>query len=171
MTTVIEADGLGKRYGRRWALADCTLAVPARRVTGLVGPNGAGKTTLLQLAAGLLAPDSGTISVLGERPAGTPEQLSRVGFLAQDAPVYAGLSVAGHLRMGAWLNQGWDTKFARRRISDLGLNLRQRPGHCRAASAPSSPSPWRSPSGPSCCCWMSRSLAWTPSHGGSSCGP
>ena len=128
MTTVIEASGLGKRYGRRWALADCTLAVPAGRVTGLVGPNGAGKSTLLQLAAGLLDPDSGGIRVLGEPPARTPAQLGRVGFLAQDAPVYAGLSVAGHLRMGAWLNHGWDTELAKRRISDLGLNLQQRAG-------------------------------------------
>jgi ABC-2 type transport system ATP-binding protein len=128
VNTAIEAGGLGKRYGRRQALGDCTLAVPAGRVTGLVGPNGAGKTTLLQLAAGLLKPDSGTISVLGERPAGTPEQLSRIGFVAQDAPVYAGLSVAGHLRMGAWLNHGWDTDFAGRRISQLGLDLRQRAG-------------------------------------------
>ena len=128
MNTVIEASGLGKRYGRRWALADCTLAVPAGRVTGLVGPNGAGKSTLLQLAAGLLEPDSGGIRVLGEPPGRTPAQLGRVGFLAQDAPVYAGLSVAGHLRMGAWLNDGWDTEFAKRRISDLGLDLRQRAG-------------------------------------------
>jgi ABC-2 type transport system ATP-binding protein len=82
MKAIIEASGLGKRYGRRWALADCTLSVPAGRVTGLVGPNGAGKSTLLQLAAGLLTPDSGTISVLGERPTGTPAQLARVGFLA-----------------------------------------------------------------------------------------
>jgi ABC-2 type transport system ATP-binding protein len=128
VTTVIEAGGLGKRYGRRWALADCTLAVPAGRVTGLVGPNGAGKTTLLQLAAGLLTPDSGTISVLGGRPAGTPAQLARVGFVGQDTPVYAGLSVAGHLRMGAWLNPGWDDELAERRISRLGLDLRQRAG-------------------------------------------
>jgi ABC-2 type transport system ATP-binding protein len=119
---------LGKRYGKREALADCTLEIPPGHVVGLVGPNGAGKTTLLHLAAGLLEPDSGTISVLGERPAGTPAQLARVGFVAQDAPVYAGLSVVGHLRMGAWLNQGWDTEFAKRRISDLGLNLRQRAG-------------------------------------------
>ena len=128
MTAAIEASGLGKRYGRRWALADCTLAVPAGRVTGLVGPNGAGKTTLLQLAAGLLTPDSGTISVLGGRPAATPAQLARVGFVAQDTPVYAGLSVAGHLRMGAWLNPGWDDELAERRISRLGLDLRQRAG-------------------------------------------
>jgi ABC-2 type transport system ATP-binding protein len=128
MTTAIEASGLGKRYGRRWALADCTLTVPAGRVTGLVGPNGAGKTTLLQLAAGLLEPDAGTISVLGERPAGTLEQLARVGFVAQDTPVYAGLCVAGHLRMGAWLNPGWDRELAEARISRLGLDLRQRAG-------------------------------------------
>jgi ABC-2 type transport system ATP-binding protein len=128
VNTVIEADGLGKRYGRRWALADCTLAVPAGRVVGLVGPNGAGKTTLLQLAAGLLAPDSGTISVLGGRPAGTPAQIARVGFVAQDAPVYAGLSIAGHLRMGGWLSPGWDSELAARRISRLGLDLRQRAG-------------------------------------------
>jgi ABC-2 type transport system ATP-binding protein len=128
VNAAIEASGLGKRYGRRWALADCTLAVPAGRVTGLVGLNGAGKTTLLQLAAGLLAPTSGTISVLGERPAGTPAQLARVGFVAQDAPVYAGLSVAGHLRMGAWLNPGWDSELAGHRIGRLSLDLRQRAG-------------------------------------------
>jgi ABC-2 type transport system ATP-binding protein len=128
MKAVIEASGLGKRYGRRWALAGCTLAVPAGRVTGLVGPNGAGKTTLLQLAAGLLTPDAGTISVLGERPAGTPAQLSRVGFVAQDTPVYPGLSVAGHLRMGGWLNPTWDGELAERRIGELGLDLRQRAG-------------------------------------------
>jgi ABC-2 type transport system ATP-binding protein len=128
VNAVIEASGLGKRYGRRWALADCTLAVPAGRVTGLVGPNGAGKTTLLQLAAGLLTPTSGTISVLGERPAGTPAQLARAGFVAQDAPLYAGLSVAGHLRMGGWLSPGWDSELAARRISQLGFDLRQRAG-------------------------------------------
>jgi ABC-2 type transport system ATP-binding protein len=128
MNTAIEASGLGKRYGRRWALADCTLTVPAGRVTGLVGPNGAGKTTLLQLAAGVLDPTSGEIRVLGERPGGTPAQLARVGFVAQDAPVYGGLSVAGHLRMGAWLNPGWDSEIAERRIGRLGLNLRQRAG-------------------------------------------
>jgi ABC-2 type transport system ATP-binding protein len=127
-TAAIEASGLGKRYGRRRALTDCTLAVPAGRVTGLVGPNGAGKTTLLQLAAGLLDPTAGEIRVLGERPAGTPAQLARFGFVAQDAPVYAGLSVAGHLRMGAWLNPGWDRELAVRRIGRLGLDLRQRAG-------------------------------------------
>src|SRR6185437_8335993 len=55
---VIEAGGLGKRYGGTWALRDCSLAVPAGHVAALVGPNGAGKSTLLNLAAGLAEPSA-----------------------------------------------------------------------------------------------------------------
>jgi ABC-2 type transport system ATP-binding protein len=128
MSAVIEASGLGKRYRRTWALRDCTLTIPAGCVVGLVGPNGAGKTTLLQLATGLLTPTSGTISVLGEPPAASPAQLARVGFVAQDTPVYARMRVADHLRMGAWLNPGWDDELAQRRIGQLGLDPRQRAG-------------------------------------------
>ena len=57
---VIEANGLGKRYGSTWALRECTLAIPDGHVVALVGPNGAGKTTLLNLAVGLAAPTAGT---------------------------------------------------------------------------------------------------------------
>jgi ABC-2 type transport system ATP-binding protein len=128
MTAVLEARGLGKRYRRTQALADCTLSVPAGRVAGLVGPNGAGKTTLLHLATGLLAATSGTIEVLGGRPASSPAQLARVGFVAQDTPVYATLSVADHLRMGERLNPGWDAGLARARISRLGLDPAKKAG-------------------------------------------
>ncbi len=106
MSAVIAASGLGKRYRRTWALRDCTLAIPEGRVVGLVGPNGAGKTTLLRLAAGMLAPACGTIAVLGQRPAAGPTQLARVGFVAQDTPVCPRMTVAAHLRLGAWLNPG-----------------------------------------------------------------
>lgn len=128
MTAVIETQGLGKRYRRLWALADCTLSVPAGHVVGLVGPNGAGKTTLLNLATGMLVPTTGTVEVLGGRPAAGPAQLARVGYLAQDAPVYAGLSVADHLKLGARLNPGWDAGLARRRIERLDLDPGQKAG-------------------------------------------
>ena len=65
---VVEASGLGKRYGGTWALRECSLAIPAGHVAALVGPNGAGKTTLLNLAVGLAAPSAGGVTVLGGRP-------------------------------------------------------------------------------------------------------
>jgi ABC-2 type transport system ATP-binding protein len=126
--TAIEARGLGKQYGRRWALADCTLSVPTGRVTGLVGPNGAGKTTLLHLATGMIAPTAGSIEVLGGVPGAGAGQLRKVGFVAQETPTYAGLSVADHLRLGAHLNPGWDAAVAAQRIDRLGLDPAQKAG-------------------------------------------
>ncbi|MGW4681384.1 ABC transporter ATP-binding protein [Micromonospora taraxaci] len=125
MTSALIAEGLSKRYGRRFALKDCTLDIPAGHVVGLVGPNGAGKSTLLQLACGLLSPTSGRIEVLGARPVSGSAQ---VGFVAQDTPVYANLSVADHLRMGAHLNPSWDAGLAERRIAQVGLDPAQKAG-------------------------------------------
>jgi ABC-2 type transport system ATP-binding protein len=124
----LRARGLGKRYRRRWALSECTLDVPAGHVVGLVGPNGAGKTTLLRLAVGMISPTVGTIEVLGGQPGSGPDQLRKVGFVAQDTPTYAGLSVADHLKLGAKLNSSWDDGLARDRIDELGLDPRQRAG-------------------------------------------
>jgi ABC-2 type transport system ATP-binding protein len=128
MTAAIETVEVSKGYGRRLALTDTTMTIPAGRVVGLVGPNGAGKTTLLHLAVGLLRPTSGTISVLGDTPGAGPETLARVGFLAQDSPVYPRLRVGDHLRAGTWLNPHWDGEFATRRVGELGLDTRQRAG-------------------------------------------
>ncbi|MFI5928362.1 ABC transporter ATP-binding protein [Micromonospora sp. NPDC051543] len=125
MTSALIAEGLSKRYGRRFALKDCTLDIPSGHVVGLVGPNGAGKSTLLQLACGLLRPTSGRIEVLGTRPVSGSAQ---VGFVAQDTPVYANLSVADHLRMGAHLNPSWDAGLAERRIAQIGLDPAQKAG-------------------------------------------
>ncbi|MEU3750941.1 MULTISPECIES: ABC transporter ATP-binding protein [Streptomyces] len=128
MSAVFRAQGLGKRYKQRWALQNCNLDVPAGRVVGLVGPNGAGKSTLLNLASGMLTPTAGTIEVCGGRPAAGVEQLAKVGFVAQDTPVYAALSVADHLDLGKRLNPNWDDAVARDRIRRLGLDPKQKAG-------------------------------------------
>lgn len=128
MTPVLHTEGLSKRYGRHPALTDATLDIPNGRIVGLVGPNGAGKSTLLGLMCGLIEPTSGTIEVLGARPAIDAAQLARVGFVAQDTPVYAGLSVADHLRLGARLNPAWDHELAQRRIQRVGLDPDQKAG-------------------------------------------
>ena len=126
--TAVATENLGKRYGRRWAMRNCTLSVPNGRVVGLVGANGAGKTTLLHLMVGLLEPTEGSITVLGARPGGGTDQLARLGFVAQDTPIYGSLTVGEHLRLGQRLNPHWDQDLAAGRIARLGLDHRQRAG-------------------------------------------
>ena len=128
MTAVLEATDLGKRYRRKWALSDCTLSIPQGHVVGLVGTNGSGKSTLLNLAAGLLAPSAGRLDVLGGTPARDATALGRVGFVAQEPPVYSAFSVRDHLRFGAHLNPRWDAELAENRVEDLGLDPSQRAG-------------------------------------------
>src|SRR5215470_3215569 len=100
----IETSDLGRRYGRTWALRDCSLQLPVGRVAALVGPNGAGKTTLLHLAVGLLTPTTGSVRVFDASPQGAR---SRVGFVAQDHPLYRNFSVAETLTLGRKLNPHW----------------------------------------------------------------
>lgn len=125
----LSADGLGKRYRRTWALRDCDLALPAGKVIALVGPNGAGKSTFLRLAVGLLAPTTGTVRVLGESPTtNTPQVLSRIGFLAQDHPLYRQFTVAEMLRYGSACNLRFDQGLAERRMSRLDIPLDRKVG-------------------------------------------
>ena len=125
---VVEASGLGKRYGGTWALRDCSLAVPAGHVAALVGPNGAGKTTLLNLAVGLAAPSAGAVTVLGGRPAGSPAALDGIGFVAQDTPLYKNLSAAGMLHVTRNLNRRFDQPYATARLAELGIPLNRKAG-------------------------------------------
>lgn len=129
MIQALETERLGKRYGRKWALRNCALCIPIGHVTGLVGPNGAGKTTLLHLAMGLLAPTSGTVKVFGYSPAKEARQvLSKVGFVAQEHPLYKTFRVEEMLTAGRKLNANWDQDLALRRLKQVGIPLRQRVG-------------------------------------------
>jgi ABC-2 type transport system ATP-binding protein len=127
MNAALEAIGLTKRYRKTWALRDCDLALPSGSVIGLVGPNGAGKTTLLHLAVGLLEPTAGEIRVFDWSPRLHPTLvLSRVGFMAQDRPLYDGFSVADTLELGRQLNPRWDGPYARERLGRLGIPFDRR---------------------------------------------
>jgi len=119
----VRTAGLGKRYGSTWALRDCSLEVPAGSVTALVGPNGAGKTTLLHLLIGLGSPSEGAVEVLGLSPRrDAHDLLPRLGFVAQDHPLYRSLSIADTFRLIGRLNPGWDDRRALARIEHLGLD-------------------------------------------------
>ncbi len=124
MTTAIEASALGKRYGSLWALRDCCLRIPSGRVIALVGPNGAGKTTFLRLATGLYEPTAGQIEVFGWSPQAQPTMvLPRIGFVAQDRPIYKRLKVRDLLELGRRLNPRWDGTLARARVERYGIPL------------------------------------------------
>jgi ABC-2 type transport system ATP-binding protein len=129
VTAAIESTGLGRRYGRQWALRDCSVRIPAGRIAGLVGPNGAGKTTLLHLAVGLLQPTTGAIEVFGTSPRrNSKEVLAAVGFVAQDHPLYRNFTVGDMLEFGRHLNATWDDDLARSRLARLGIPLAKKCG-------------------------------------------
>ncbi|HEX6777557.1 MAG TPA: ABC transporter ATP-binding protein [Ktedonobacterales bacterium] len=129
MSNALETNRLSKRYGRTWALQDCSLTLPAGRVAALVGPNGAGKTTLLHLAIGLLDPTGGSAQVFGRSLREQPQEvLPRVGFVAQDHPLYRGFTVNDLLTLGRKLNPRWDDALARGRVQKLGIPLDRRAG-------------------------------------------
>ncbi|UWP87490.1 ABC transporter ATP-binding protein [Dactylosporangium fulvum] len=121
MEHVLEADGLGMRYGARWALRDCTLRLPAGRVAALVGPNGSGKSTLLHLAVGLLRPDAGAVRVFGNTPYENTAALADIGFVAQDTPLYRDFTADDLVTMGGKVNRRWDATLARTRLAQAGI--------------------------------------------------
>lgn len=94
---VITTSGLTRRFGDVTALEDLTLDLPETGVTGLVGPNGSGKSTLIRMLLGLVAPTSGTATVLGEPIAGPARYLDQIGALVESPAFVAGLSARANL--------------------------------------------------------------------------
>lgn len=130
MIAPIQATGLSKRFGRTWALRDCSIRIPAGKIAGLVGPNGAGKTTFLHLVAGLLEPTGGEVRVFGRSPRSQLLLLlDRMGFVAQDTPLYSNFNVADILTFGRHLNSRWDQAFAESRLRRLDIPFDRRIAH------------------------------------------
>jgi ABC-2 type transport system ATP-binding protein len=128
VTAAVEAHDIGRRYGKFWALRGCTLRLPAGSVTAIVGPNGAGKTTLLNLLVGLLSVSEGQLTVADQAPSGESDFLARIGYVAQDCPLYRDFSVADLLRFGRRLNPRWDEPLARDRLAAANVPLDRKAG-------------------------------------------
>jgi len=124
VSPALVADGLTKRYRRTLALDHCSFAIPQGAIVALVGPNGAGKSTLLHCATGLIRPSEGTLSVLGGPPG--DRTLPRVGFVAQDAPLYRDFTADELLAMCDRLNRDFDLAFGRERLTKVGVPLDRR---------------------------------------------
>ena len=103
---MIKAVQLSKSYGPIEALRDVSFEISAGEIVGLLGPNGAGKTTMLKILTGYLQPDEGTVQIDGLDVLTHPREVqSRIGYLAENAPLYPELSVQSYLKMMADLRQ------------------------------------------------------------------
>jgi len=96
----VDVDNVVKSFGTMRALDGITLRVKAGEIYGLLGPNGSGKTTLIRAIVGLVAPDSGTVTVLGSRMPDL-DILGSVGYMTQAAALYPDISVEENLRFFA----------------------------------------------------------------------
>ncbi len=161
--------GLGCRFGDLWALRECTFDLPAGRVAAVVGPNGAGKTTLLNLLVGMLRPSEGDVKVFDEVPVDTTAFLSRVGFVAQDAPLYRDFSAEDHLRMGRHLNPTWHDDLARERLREADVPLDRPASTLSGGQRAQLALALAVGKGPTSSCSTNRSRASTRSPAASSC--
>jgi len=95
----IGSDGLSKRFGRQQVVDGLALAVPVGSVYGFIGPNGSGKTTTIRMLLGLVRPDAGTCTLLGQpMPRGAGSVLPQVGALVEGPAFHPYLSGTANLR-------------------------------------------------------------------------
>jgi ABC-2 type transport system ATP-binding protein len=131
-TELIRVEGLGKDYGGGHGVADVSLHLDRKEVLGFVGPNGAGKTTTLRMLAGLLRPDSGTGTVMGQDVRKVARGSDAVGYMPQKLALYADLTVTDNLRFRADIYRlPQPDRCVARTLATFGLEdrRRQRAGH------------------------------------------
>jgi ABC-2 type transport system ATP-binding protein len=138
--SVIEIQGLTKRFGGLTAVSDLSFTVDRGRVVGFLGPNGAGKTTTLRMLLGLVTPTSGTATINGLPYEALPAPLSVVGAALESSSAYPGRTARNHLRVQALASNAAPgrveevldlvdlTADADRRVGKFSLGMRQRLG-------------------------------------------
>jgi len=117
--------GVSKAF-RYFRLEGLNLELPMGQIMGLVGPNGAGKSTAIRLLMGLLAPEAGTVELLGRR---IPEQVAdakrEVAFVADDMRLYNHAKLGWHMRFVASLYPEWDEQYAQKLLQHFNLRADQ----------------------------------------------
>jgi ABC-2 type transport system ATP-binding protein len=143
----VEAEGLGRRFGKREVLSNITLHIRPGEIFGILGPDGAGKTTLLQLFAAILDPTAGTCRALGfDTVREASEVVGRIGYMSQGFTLYERLSVDESLRFSARIRgitgEVWEKRrkrllamaglaeFGERRADQLSGGMRKKLALC-----------------------------------------
>jgi ABC-2 type transport system ATP-binding protein len=116
----IAFSGVTRRYGSVTALDGLTFSVAAGEMFGLIGPDGAGKTTTIRLACGLLAPDGGTVRMLGRDPVAEHRAVTgEVGYLSQRFSLYGDLTIDENIAFFAEIHGVKRYQPARDRLLDM----------------------------------------------------
>src|SRR5438067_448010 len=139
-TVAIETHGLSKHFGKLTAVDGLTFSVPAGTIAGFIGPNGAGKTTTIRLLLGLVRPDAGSATILGQPLTNSLGYLPRVGALIEAPAFYPSLSARANLEVLARLGGYPSSRVrevldlvelsdrARDRVGSYSLGMKQRLG-------------------------------------------
>jgi ABC-2 type transport system ATP-binding protein len=116
---VVEAKSISKEFGDVIALSNLTLNVMPGEIYGLLGPNGAGKSTMIKIIAGLVAPTSGSIRVMGHDPSTDPLAVkSKIGYVSESSTLYDSLTPRDFFEFISSIRKT-DPKLASERIKAL----------------------------------------------------
>lgn len=117
--------GVSKAF-RYFRLEGLNLELPQGQIMGLVGPNGAGKSTTIRMLMGLIAPESGTVEMLGHRvPDQVAEAKKGVAYVSDDMRLFGGATLAWHMRFVASVYPEWDEAYARMLLKHFNLRAEQ----------------------------------------------
>ena len=120
--TVIEIEGVSRRFNQKLALDSVSLRVQRGTILGLVGANGAGKTTLIKHILGLLRAERGTVRVFGRDPVADPVGvLGRIGYLSETRDLPGWMRIDELLRYSQAFHPGWDMDYAETLRKQFGL--------------------------------------------------
>ena len=141
MTSALSVAGIVKRFGNHVAVDDISFEVRRGEVFGILGPNGAGKSTTLRMINDIIAPDAGTIEILGAHKPGSAAA-ARIGYLPEERGLYPkmrviemiafmgelrGLSAAeAKRRAGMWLDRLGLAQWTKNKVQDLSKGMQQK---------------------------------------------
>ncbi|MCL2655577.1 MAG: ABC transporter ATP-binding protein [Coriobacteriia bacterium] len=120
MGTILQAQGLTKRFGQTTALDNVELSLESGRIVGLLGPNGSGKTTFIKIASGLLTPTAGQVLIDGVAPG--PQTKAQVSYLPDRTYFDNWMKVSDCLELFADFYQDFDRVKANDMLHSLGID-------------------------------------------------
>jgi ABC-2 type transport system ATP-binding protein len=125
-TAAASLRGIAKSY-KHFRLNNIDLEIELGTVNGLIGPNGAGKSTIMRIMMGLVTPDQGTVSVLGQ-PISSREASAKqdIGYFSDDMRLYKSESIAFHMQFVRSLFPSWDEDYAQQLLDRFGLIAQQK---------------------------------------------